>query len=253
MKKDFEDKVVIVTGGGFGIGRAAATGFAQKGAKVVVADINVRNGKETVRQIKNSGSEAIFVKTEVSQESQVEALVQKCVSTYGKLDCSFNNAGIFKVAVSTIDFTETDWNEMIDVNLKSVWLCMKYEIRQMLIHGKGAIVNNSSVAGLIAAMNNLAYSASKHGVVGLTKSAAIEFAQKGIRINCICPGPTLTGIHDMLVARSPQLDDAMIAQVPMRRMAMPEEVAAAAIWLCSDEASYITGHALPVDGGLVIE
>jgi NAD(P)-dependent dehydrogenase (short-subunit alcohol dehydrogenase family) len=189
----------------------------------------------------------------VSQEADVEALVKKTVETYGRLDCAFNNAGIHKVFVSTIDFTGADWNEMINVNLKSVWLCMKYEIPQMLKQGKGAIVNTSSAAGLIAAPSNPAYPASKHGVVGLTKSTAIEFARKGIRVNCICPGPTRTGMHDSLMAVAPQMVEMMNAKVPMGRIGEPEEVAAAAIWLCSDEASYITGHALPVDGGLVVD
>jgi len=253
MAGEFEGKAVLVTGGGYGIGRAAALGFARKGAKVVVADIDVKNGEETVLRIKVAGGEAIFVKTDVSKEVEIEALIKKTVETYGRLDCAFNNAGIHKVFVSTIDFTEKDWNEMMDVNLKSVWLCMKYEIPQMLKQGKGAIVNTSSAAGLIAAPSNPAYPASKHGVVGLTKSTAVEFARKGIRVNCICPGPTRTGMHDSLMAVAPQIVDAMNTKVPMGRIGEPEEVAAAAIWLCSDEASYITGHALPVDGGLVVD
>ncbi len=253
MAGEFGGKAVLVTGGGYGIGRAAALGFARKGAKVVVADVDVMNGEETVLRIKVAGDEAIFVKTDVSQEVEVEALIKKTVETYGRLDCAFNNAGIHKVFVSTIDFTEKDWDEMMDVNLKSVWLCMKYEIPQMLKQGKGAIVNTSSAAGLIAAPSNPAYPASKHGVVGLTKSTAIEFARKGIRVNCVCPGPTRTGMHDSLVAVAPQMVDAMNTKVPMGRIGEPEEVAAAAIWLCSDEASYITGHALPVDGGLVVD
>jgi NAD(P)-dependent dehydrogenase (short-subunit alcohol dehydrogenase family) len=253
MAGEFAGKVVIVTGGGYGIGRAAALGFAQRRAGVVVVDVDVKNGEETIHRIKEAGGEAIFVKADVSQEADVEFMVKKTIETYGRLDCAFNNAGIHKVFVSTIDFTEADWNEMIDVNLKSVWLCMKHEITQMLKQGKGAIVNTSSAAGLIAAPSNPAYPASKHGVVGLTKSTAIEFARRGIRVNCVCPGPTRTGMHDSLMAVAPQIVEMMNTKVPMGRIGEPEEIAAAAIWLCSDEASYITGHALPVDGGLVVD
>jgi NAD(P)-dependent dehydrogenase (short-subunit alcohol dehydrogenase family) len=249
----FTGKVALVTGAAYGIGRAAALSFADKGANVVVADVDGARGDETVHLIRKAGGNALFVKTDVSRETEVEAMVQKTVEAYGSLDCALNNAGIHKVFVSTIDFSQADWNEMIDINLKSVWLCMKYEIPQMLKQGKGAIVNTSSAAGLIAAPSNPAYPASKHGVVGLTKSTAIEFARKGIRVNCICPGPTRTAMHDGLVAAAPQIVEMMHTKVPMGRIAEPEEVAAAAVWLCSDEASYITGHALPVDGGLVAD
>jgi NAD(P)-dependent dehydrogenase (short-subunit alcohol dehydrogenase family) len=253
MAGEFDGKVVIVTGGSYGIGRAAAIGFAKKGAKVAIADLDVRRGEETLQRIKDAGGEAIFVKTDVSSESDVAALVKKTVQTYGKLDCAFNNAGIHKQFVSTLDFTAADWEEMINVNLKSVWLCMKYEIPQMLKQGKGAIVNTSSAAGLVGAPSNPAYPASKHGVVGITKSTALEFARKGIRVNCVCPGPTRTGMNEALTATNPDMVKAMDQKVPMGRIGEPEEVAAAAIWLCSDEASYITGHALPVDGGIVAD
>jgi len=253
MAGDFEGKVALVTGGAYGIGRAAALKFARRGARVVVADVDVRKGDETVRQIEAAGGEAIFVRTDVSKEADVSDLIEKAVETFGSLDYAFNNAGIHKVFVSTIDFLEKDWNEMIDTNLKSVWLCMKHEIPQMLKQGKGAIVNTSSAAGLVAAPSNPAYPASKHGVVGLTKSTAVEFARKGIRVNCVCPGPTRTGMHDSLVSVAPEIVEQMHTKVPMGRIGEPEEVAAAAVWLCSDEASYITGHALPVDGGLVAD
>jgi NAD(P)-dependent dehydrogenase (short-subunit alcohol dehydrogenase family) len=253
MPDEYKNKVVLVTGGSYGIGRAAAIGFARKGAKVSIADLDVERGEETLRRIKEEGGEAIFVKTDVSSEEDVKALVDKTVRTYGKLDCAFNNAGIHKQFVSTIDFSAEDWEEMINVNLKSVWLCMKYEIPQMLKQGKGAIVNTSSAAGLVGAPSNPAYPASKHGVVGITKSTALEFARKGIRVNCVCPGPTRTGMNEALVATSPEIVRAMDQKVPMGRIGEPEEVAAAAIFLCSDEASYITGHALPVDGGIVAD
>lgn len=253
MQDEFQGKVVLVTGGAYGIGRAAAIGFARRGAKVVIADIDASRGEETLRRVKGAGGEAIFVKTDVSAEEDVQALVGRTLETYGRLDCAFNNAGIHKQFVSTIDFTLSDWEEMINVNLKSVWLCMKYEIRQMLRQGKGAIVNTSSAAGLVGAPSNPAYPASKHGVVGITKSTALEFARKGIRVNCVCPGPTRTGMNEELTASNPEMVKAMDQRVPMGRIGEPEEVAAAAIFLCSDEASYITGHALPVDGGIVAD
>jgi NAD(P)-dependent dehydrogenase (short-subunit alcohol dehydrogenase family) len=253
MPSDYQGKVVIVTGGAYGIGRAAAIGFAQRGAKVVIADIDVPRGEETLRRVKNAGGEAVFVKTDVSSEADVEALVGETIQAYGRLDCAFNNAGIHKVFASTLQFTAADWEEMIDVNLKSVWLCMKYEIPQMLKQGKGAIVNTSSAAGLVGAPSNPAYPASKHGVVGITKSTALEFARKGIRVNCVCPGPVRTGMNESLVRTNPDMVKAMDQKVPMGRIGEPEEVAAAAIWLCSDEASYITGAILPVDGGIVAD
>jgi NAD(P)-dependent dehydrogenase (short-subunit alcohol dehydrogenase family) len=253
MPSEYQGKVVLVTGGSYGIGRAAAIGFAQRGAKVAIADLDVKRGEETLGRIKEAGGDAIFVKTDVSLESDVKALVEKTIQAYGRLDCAFNNAGIHKQFVSTIDFPAAEWDEMINVNLKSVWLCMKYEIPQMLKQGKGSIVNTSSAAGLVGAPSNPAYPASKHGVVGLTKSTALEFARKGIRVNCVCPGPTRTGMNEALVASNPDTVKAMDQKVPMGRIGEPEEVAAAAIWLCSDEASYITGHALPVDGGIVAD
>lgn len=253
MPGDYRDKVVIVTGGSYGIGRAAAIGFAQRGAKVVIADIDVPRGEETLRRIREAGGDAIFVKTDVSSEADVASMVQKTVETYGRLDCAFNNAGIHKVFTSMLDFSSSDWEEMINVNLKSVWLCMKYEIPEMLKAGKGAIVNTSSAAGLVGAPSNPAYPASKHGVVGITKSTALEFARKGIRVNCVCPGPIRTGMNESLVAVNPEMVKAMDQKVPMGRIGEPEEVAAAAIFLCSDEASYITGVALPVDGGIVAD
>jgi NAD(P)-dependent dehydrogenase (short-subunit alcohol dehydrogenase family) len=203
MSSDYRNKVVLVTGGSYGIGRAAAIGFARRGARVAIADLDAKRGEETLRLVRDAGGDAIFVKTDVSSEAEVKALVDATVRKYGKLDCAFNNAGIHRQFVSTVDFTEAEWDEMINVNLKSVWLCMKYEIAQMLKQGKGAIVNTSSAAGLVGAPSNPAYPASKHGVVGITKSTALEFARKGIRVNCVCPGPTRTGMNEALVATNP--------------------------------------------------
>ena len=254
MTRDFDGKVVVVTGGGYGIGRAACLAFDRDGAKVVIADVDVASSEDTMQLIREKGGEAVVVKTDVSQEKEVDAFVRKTVETYGRLDCAFNNVGIHKTFVSTIDFTQKDWNRMMDVNLKGMWLCMKYEIPQMLKQGKGAIVNASSVAGLIAAPSNPAYPTSKHGVIGLTKMAAVEFARKGIRVNCICPGPTTsTRMNEELTAVAGDIIATMEEKVPMGRTAEPREIAEAAVWLCSDKASYITGVALPVDGGLVAD
>ena len=252
--KDFDGKVVVVTGGGYGIGRAACLAFARDGAKVVVADVDVKSSEETVHLIKKAGGEAMVIKTDVSQATEVETLVRKTVKTYGSLDCAFNNVGIHKTFIGMVDFAEKDWDLMIDVNLKGIWLCMKYEIPQMLKQGKGAIVNASSAAGLIGAQSNPAYTGSKHGVIGLTKMAAIEFARKGIRVNCICPGPTTTTrMNEELAAACPDRVEEIHKTVPMGRTAEPREIAEAAVWLCSDKASYVTGAALPVDGGVVAE
>ena len=254
MIRDFEGKVVLVTGGGYGIGRAACLAFCRDGAKVVVADVDAASGGETVRLIHEAGGDAFFVDADVSQEAQVSSLVNKTVEIYGRLDCAFNNVGIHKTFVSTIDFTQGDWDQIIDTNLKGMWLCMKYEIPQMLRQGKGSIVNASSVAGLIAAPSNPGYPASKHGVIGLTKMAAVEFARKGIRVNCICPGPTtMTRMNEELSELSMDIIEKMHDKVPMGRTAEPREIAEAAVWLCSEKASYVTGAALPVDGGLVAD
>ena len=252
MKGDFEGKVALVTGGSMGIGRASALAFAERGAKVVVADVDVEGGKETVGLIKRSGEESIFVQTDVSKSKEVQALIRKTVETYGRLDYAHNNAAINRgIGVMTADYKEDDWDIQLDVNLKGIWLCMKYEIPEMLKQGKGAaIVNTSSISGLSGHPADPGYVGSKFGVVGITKSTAIQYADQGIRINCVCPGPIHTSLFDRVVAAIPGVEEATLERNPMKRVGEAEEVAEAVIWLCSDAASYVTGVPLPVDGGL---
>jgi len=252
MVDHFESKVVLITGGNSGIGQATALAFAKKGAKVIVAARRVSEGKATVEMIKETGGEAQFVQTDVTKANEVEALIAACITNYGGLDYAVNNAGIGGTAFTpAAEYEEEIWDKVIDINLKGVWLCMKYEIPEMLRRGQGAIVNMSSVAGLRGGEIGVAYHASKHGVIGLTKAAAIEYAAQGVRINAVCPAVIKTPMTD------PLFDDKdMTAQVtakhPMGRVGRPEEVASTVLWLCSEDASFVTGHAHPVDGGFLI-
>ena len=238
----------MVTGGASGIGRAAALSFARGGANVVVADVEQTGGEETARLIANLDGNATFVKTDVRDATDVESMVAVALSAYGRLDCAFNNAGTLGSGATMIDFTEDDWDDVLDVNLKGVWLCMKHEIPAMLPTG-GVIVNTSSVAGLVGSQHSPAYAASKHGVVGLTKTAALQYAPHSIRVNCVCPAAVFSPMLKTLTTRNPQVGERLKAAQPNRRFASPEEVAAVVVWLCSDAASFITGAALPVDGG----
>jgi NAD(P)-dependent dehydrogenase (short-subunit alcohol dehydrogenase family) len=251
--KRMEGKIALVTGGGSGIGRAAALALAGEGAKVVVADLNAEGGEETARTLTSRGAEAIFVCTDVTQSRQVEMMVLRVVDTYGRLDCAFNNAGIAGSQAVTAECSEENWDRVMVTNLKSVWLCMKYEIPQMLRQGGGAIVNTSSTAGLAGLRGWSAYVASKHGVVGLTRSAALEYGKAGIRINAVCPNITRTPMAECFTGGDPRIETYISAQTPLRRMGRPEEVAEAVVWLCSDAASYVTGHTLVVDGGLLAQ
>ncbi len=253
MAGRLEGKVALVTGGGSGIGRASALTFAREGAKVVVADVVVNGGEETVGMIKKAGGDAIFVKADVSKATEVEALINQAVETYGRLDCAYNNAGIEGVTASTTECSEENWERVISINLKGVWLCLKHEIPQMLKQGGGAIVNTSSVMGLVAGQGLPAYVASKHGVAGLTKTAALEYAKAGIRVNAVCPGAIRTPMVERFLNKDPQLEAQLTAQEPVGRMAAPEEVAEAVVWLCSDAASFVTGHTMSVDGGWVAQ
>jgi NAD(P)-dependent dehydrogenase (short-subunit alcohol dehydrogenase family) len=249
-----DGKAALVTGAGSGIGRATALACAREGAKIVVADRVVEGGEETVSMIKSAGGEATFVPVNVTQAAEVEAMVAAAVSTYGRIDCAHNNAGIEGVFATTADYPEEDWDRVMAVNLKGVWLCMKYEIPQMLQQSGGAIVNTASLAGLVGAKRMPAYVASKHGVAGLTKTAALEYAKSGIRINAVCPGIIHTSMVDrMFLSRRPDLEDRLAAVEPMGRLGKPEEVAEAVVWLCSDAASFVTGHTMTVDGGIYAE
>jgi NAD(P)-dependent dehydrogenase (short-subunit alcohol dehydrogenase family) len=245
-----KDKVALVTGGAAGIGRATAQIFAREGAKVVVADILVEEGRETARLIKDAGGEAMFVKCDVSKSAEVKALVEQTVEAYRRLDCAFNNAGIEGAVSSTADCTEDNWDSIIATNLKGEWLCMRYEIPQMLKQGGGAIVNAASVGGLVGLPGLSAYCASKGGVVQLTKVAALEYAKSNIRVNAVCPGGIRTGMSKRL-GKQPQMGETLPA--PMRRWARPEEIGEVVAWLCSDAASFVTGHTMTADGGFVAQ
>ncbi|OQP63935.1 short-chain dehydrogenase [Niastella vici] len=251
MEKIFEGKVAIVTGGSFGIGRAAAVAFAARGAKVIVADWLEDKEQTTLNQIKAAGGQAIFIICDVSKSKDVQAMVEKTISTYGRLDYAFNNAGIEGATASTNECTEENWDKTININLKGTWLCMKHEIPYMLQQGKGAIVNCASVAGLIGFPGLPAYVVSKHGVVGLTKTAALENAKQHIRINAVCPGVIHTAMIDRITGMNKEAEKQFVSMEPVGRMGDPEEVAEAVIWLCSDAASFVTGHAMPVDGGWI--
>jgi NAD(P)-dependent dehydrogenase (short-subunit alcohol dehydrogenase family) len=253
MVKLLEGKIALVTGGSSGIGRATALAFAREGAKVVVADVQVEGGQETERMIKEAGGEAIFVKTDVSDAAEVERLINKAVKTYGRLDCAHNNAGIEGVTAPTADCTEENWDRTISINLKGVWLCMKYEIPQMLKKGGGAIVNTASVAGLVGFQGLPAYCASKGGIIQLTRTSALEYAAKGVRINAVCPGVIRTPMIERVTGGKPEAEAQFTALEPIGRMGTPEEIAEAVVWLCSDAASFVTGHPMVVDGGLVAQ
>jgi len=248
-----EGKIALVTGGGSGIGRATALTFAREGAKVVVADVVVDGGEETVRLIKAAGGEAMFVKADMAKAAEVEAMVQKAVATYGRLDCAHNNAGIEGATGRTADYREEDWDRVISINLTGVWFCLKYEIAQMLKQGGGAIVNTASDAGLLGVPQMPAYVASKHGVVGLTKTAALEYAKAGIRVNAVCPGVIKTPMVDRITGQRAGRAERMAAAEPVGRMGKPEEIAEAVVWLCSDAASFVTGLPMPVDGGIIAQ
>jgi len=248
----FDGKTAIVTGAASGIGRASAERLASEGASVVVADVDDEGGAETVASIEDAGGDATFVEVDVTDAASVENMVDVAVDTYGSLELAHNNAGILTGFDAVTDIEEDDWDRLVDVNLKGVWLCMKAELAVMEEEG-GAIVNTASEAGLVGMSGLSNYVASKHGVVGLTKTVALEYAGRGVRVNAIAPGPTKTNIQQgMTGGSSPStlpFDTSAMADVPMGRQADPEEMAGAVAFLCSADASYITGHTIPVDGG----
>ena len=246
---EFQDKVAIVTGATSGIGRAAAIAYAREGAKVVVAGRRTKEGEETVRLVQAQGGEGIFVKTDVSKAVQVKELVERTLQKFGRLDIAFNNAGIEQVPLPYLEQEEKTFDQVVDINTKGVWLCMKYEIPAMLKTGGGSIVNTASVFGVIGVPGNEIYIASKHAVIGLTKSAAVEFGKQGIRVNAILPGVVDTDMYQRFAGDKPEFRAQMSAMHPIGRIGKPEDMAEAAIWLSSSKASFVTGHSLIVDGG----
>jgi len=251
MTKELEGKVGLVTGGTSGIGRETALLFAKAGVKVVVAGRREREGNETIELVRAAGGEGLFQKADVSKASEVEALIQKAVERFGRLDVAFNNAGIEGVWVPIVRQSEEDWDRTININLKGVWLCLKYEIKQMLKQGGGgSIVNMASVTGLVGGAGAAAYSASKHGVVGLTKSAALETARSGIRINAVCPAVIETPMGERLFG-APAVHKSVVGLHPIGRFGRPAEIAEAVVWMCSDRASFMTGQSLILDGGFL--
>jgi NAD(P)-dependent dehydrogenase (short-subunit alcohol dehydrogenase family) len=256
----FEGKVALVTGGATGIGRVGAQLFAREGAKVVVATgRNVAGGNETVELITDAGGEAVFVQCDVTREDQVQAMVERCVQTFGRLDYAFNNAGVGPDGKRILhyliaDMPEEIWDLTLDTNLKGVFLCLKHELRQMMKQGEGgAIVNTSSAAAVRVDANMVAYNSSKHGLTGLTKTAALEGAPYGIRVNAVLPGPIQnTLLWEYLSSTTPGASDELVNDLPLRRLGFPEDVVGTVLWLCSEQASFITGQLISVDGGLTV-
>ena len=252
MTQNFAGKVALITGAASGLGRATALLFAQHGAKVIVSDITINGGHETVKMIQDKGGNATFIECNVANEESVNNLISKTIETYGRLDFGINNAGIGGIWTATHKYPTDNFEKVMAINTTGVFMCMRAELGVMTKQGSGAIVNVSSVAGLSGFPNNVAYAASKHAVVGMTKSAGLEYAKKGIRVNAVCPvftiTPLVTGMFDVI---GDDMKDKLEAAIPMKRFGKPEEIAEAIVWLCSDASSFITGHALPIDGGMV--
>ena len=254
MMKPMKDKVALVTGAAQGIGFAAAKAFAKAGASVVLADWDDTLVKIAAEQLEKEGYKVLGLVCDVSDDAQVESMINKTVETFGRLDAAFNNAGVQNLLAEAADQTREDFDRVIGINLRGVWSCMKYELQQMRKQGTGAIVNCSSIGGILGGAQRGTYHAAKHGVIGLTKSAALEYASQGIRINTVCPGLIHTPMADKMIENG-QADaiDAMLKQVPIGRLGRPEEIANTVVWLCGDDASLIVGHTLVVDGGYSIQ
>jgi NAD(P)-dependent dehydrogenase (short-subunit alcohol dehydrogenase family) len=248
-----ENKVALVTGGTSGIGRATAIALAQAGAKVVVIGRRQVEGEETIRQIQAMGGEGFSVAADVSKEADVQMLIEKIMTHYGRLDIAFNNAGVEQDPTPLAEQAEATYDRIMDINVKGVWLSLKHEIPALLKSGGGTIVNTSSVAGLVGGAMIPIYTASKHAVEGLTKSLALEYAKQGIRVNAVSPGPIQTEMFDRLSKANPEAIEQIIAGLPMDRMGTPEEVANAVLWLCSDASSFVTGQSISVDGGITAQ
>jgi len=245
-----DGKVAIITGAASGIGRATSQIFAREGARLLLADMQVEGGNETLKMVRDAGAEAIFFKVDVAMAAETEAMVAQAVASFGRIDCAFNNAGIDGKAGRIHECTEENWNRVLAINLTGVWLCMKAEVAQMLAQKQGgAIVNTSSDAGLIGVAGMPAYVAAKHGVAGLTKAAALEYGRHNIRVNAVCPGPIRTPMLGKLLKSRPGSEEKMARAEPLKRLGEPSEIGEAVAWLCSDRASYVHGLPMPVDGG----
>jgi NAD(P)-dependent dehydrogenase (short-subunit alcohol dehydrogenase family) len=249
MSLSFEGKVALVTGASSGMGRATAQAFAEAGAAVVLADRNEDALRAATDELNSAGHKALNVACDVADEAQVAAMVERTVATFGRLDAAFNNAGVQSPALEIADVDNAEYERVMAINLRGVWNCMKHELRRMRAQGSGAIVNCSSIGGLIGLPGRAAYHASKHGVIGLTRSAALEYAARGIRINAVCPGTIETPMVAEMLAKEPDAMKEILKQQPIGRLGRPEEIAAAVLWLCSPGASFVIGHALAVDGG----